>query len=128
MKRRDLLKMGAGAALVLVPTIGCAQGTAAPAPAPEAAEGVESILLTTSISRNHGHQVPLDALQALKLLRQTKTSGFVALDIQGSSGHAHSLELTHQELIALVVDGTLTKASTSGASHTHDVTLTLELK
>lgn len=128
MKRRELLKFGAGTALALIPAVGCAQGTPAPATGPEATQGSETILLAASISRNHGHQVPLTANEALKLLRQTKTSGFVALDLQGTSGHGHSLELTHQNLLDLVVEGTLTKDSTTDASHSHGVTLTLELK
>ncbi|MEK7358573.1 MAG: hypothetical protein AAB250_19160 [Bdellovibrionota bacterium] len=130
MKRRDLLKMGmgTGAALLLVPAVGCAQGTPAPAPSPQDPQGSSAdIVLNSAIGNNHGHEVPLNANQALKLLRQTKTSGFVQIEIQGTSGHGHGLELTHQELTSLVIDGTLTKNS-GGATHTHAVTLTLELK
>ncbi|MES2965461.1 MAG: hypothetical protein V4760_16380 [Bdellovibrionota bacterium] len=131
MKRRDVLRLGASSALILLPAIGCAQAGPSPVatPAPEqGAETLESIAFSSSVERNHGHSVPLTATAVLKLLRQTKTTSFVTIDIQGSSGHPHALELTHQELLTLVIDGILIKDSTEGAAHSHSVGLRLDLK
>jgi hypothetical protein len=106
------------------------------------------------IGRNHGHALDLNLVQALQLLRETAPrlpsvpeplpvadpsqppvpvkppqpiSTPALIDIQGSSGHPHSLELQHQELIDLFVKGTIRKASSTDAGHAHMVEINLTI-
>jgi hypothetical protein len=117
MDRRNLLKMGlmttAGLALFL-PKVSFAQ---------EAAQ--EEVQLTSVIGTNHGHELVMSPVEALKLLRQTRANGPVTLDIKGQSGHPHALVLTHDDLLALFDIGQVAKESTKVAGHTHVVTIRL---
>lgn len=117
MNRRNILKAGlttaAGLALFM-PKFSFAQETV-----------VEEILLQNDIGTNHGHELILTVVDVLKLLRQTREAAPVALDIKGKSGHPHALELTHEDLLTLFVDGQIAKDSTKVAGHIHQVTVRL---
>lgn len=96
-------------------------------PTPILAQTAESTTLTLQeeISRNHGHRVDLDPATALKLLRETKATGPILINIQGQSSHPHQISLHHEDLLSLFVEGTLTALSSLDASHTHEVILRL---
>jgi hypothetical protein len=119
MDRRDLLKAGlmttAGLALFM-PKVSFAQEAS-----------VEEVQLTSVIGTNHGHALVLSAVDALKLLRQTRANGPVTLDIKGQSGHPHALVLTHDDILALFDLGQIAKESTKVANHTHLVTIHLDV-
>lgn len=92
----------------------------------KAADG-EMVIVSETISANHGHQVGLDMADLINLLRQTKLTGSVTLDIQGASGHPHSIELIHEQLIDLFVDGNLVVISSKDAGHIHNVELIVDV-
>lgn len=97
------------------------------------------------IGRNHGHAFDLNLALALQLLRETAPrlsdapevppatpekppqliSTPAIIDIQGLSGHPHTLELQHQELLDLFVKGAIRKASSTDAGHAHLVEINL---
>jgi hypothetical protein len=48
-------------------------------------------------------------------------------DIMGASMHTHSVTLTAADFATLAQGGSVTKTSTSGGQHTHEVTVTCML-
>jgi hypothetical protein len=70
---------------------------------------------TGSISANHGHVAVIASAQL-------GTSGGVTLNIQGTSGHPHTVALTGAELSAIAGNQRVSKESSNDASHTHTVT------
>lgn len=122
LTRRDALKTGiaaAGLALVL-PRLSFAEE-----PVPPGDGQKQALELSSEIGRNHGHVLALTPAGAVALLRSTFRAAPAVLDIQGSSGHPHSLELGHEELLSLFVSGELVKDSTKVGGHTHPVTVRL---
>jgi hypothetical protein len=87
----------------------------------------KTIVVKNSITRNHGHGFEVDLAGLVLLLRETTASGEVLLDIQGTSGHAHSISLNSERLIQLLIDGTLEVESSKDAGHTHMITISLEV-
>ncbi len=129
MKRRDLLKYlpAMGAAIVLIPKLSIAEGTVPPVNAiPECEIPIDKakILLNVEIDRNHGHELVLNAQDALKALQLTKNvEQPLFFDIEGTSGHSHAVELNHNDLMILWVDGALTKKTSINAGHQHTFNL-----
>lgn len=93
----------------------------------QAAECSEELPVNGAISNNHGHAVDLDIKQVLQLLRQTNDGCPVEVDIQGDSGHPHSIQLSHQNLNQLLVQGEVEEVSSNVAGHTHKVLITLSV-
>ena len=85
----------------------------------------EELPVTNVIGNNHGHSLDLDIKKVLQLLRETNDSCPVELDIQGESGHPHSILLSHQNLLQLLVRGKIEEVSSNVAGHTHDVSIAL---
>ena len=125
MNRRSVLKAGMATAgfAMLLPKLSFAQQ----APNDPASSEMEEMILTAEISANHGHALNLSPVQALKLLRATKNSGPVSLDIKGQSGHPHAVAITHEDLLLLFEQGTLAKDSSLVAGHSHHVTIHLDV-
>ncbi len=86
-----------------------------------------NLQLTTVIDRNHGHTFVLQPIEALQLLRATRTGENQVFDIQGQSRHPHSLVISHAQLLALFVDGAVSLVSSEDAGHTHEVQLVLDV-
>lgn len=125
MTRRNILKTGmatAGFALLL-PKLSLAQQ----APNDPVPAGAEEMSLTTEIRSNHGHELSMNPVQALKLLRVTKDSGPVSLNIKGQSGHPHAITFTHEDLLVLFEQGLLLKESSLVAGHLHRVAIHLDV-
>lgn len=118
MNRRDLLKVGSmlGVGIVL-PKLALAQGTEA--------VSSDSVILSVEIGSNHGHELVLNPKHALLALRTTKNSGPVFFDIEGTAGHTHSIGLSHENLLALWVDGSFMSNTSIGAGHNHPFSIRL---
>lgn len=105
------------AVLAFVPALACDDGGGG-----EGEEGEESGEggdcsggAAGTVSSNHGHEAMLAA---------GVISGGAAtdLDIQGSSGHTHTVSLTADDLVMIAAGERVTITSSSGGGHTHDVT------
>ena len=70
---------------------------------------------TGAISANHGHTAVVAAAQL-------GASGGITLNIQGSSGHPHTVALSGAELSAIAANQRVSKESSNDAGHTHTVT------
>jgi hypothetical protein len=69
-----------------------------------------------TIGSNHSHTMTVSAADV--------TAGAEKeYDIQGTSGHPHSVTLTVADFTQLQSGSSVTKTSTSGGSHTHSVTI-----
>jgi hypothetical protein len=68
-----------------------------------------------AISANHGHTAVVAAAQL-------GASGGISLNIQGSSGHPHTVALSGAELSAIAANQRVSKESSNDAGHTHTVT------
>lgn len=116
MERRKFMITAAGA----LATIGVAGKAFAdegePTPQP-----VNKLEVTNRIGRNHGHDFDLTLEDLVLLLREASANGDVAIDIQGSSGHPHTLTLSADEITEILVAGTLVKNSSVDAGHPHPV-------
>lgn len=92
----------------------------------KAADG-EVVVVTTDIGTNHGHGFNLDMADIVKLLRELQPEEkTTTIDIQGSSGHAHDVSLSFDNLMTLLLQGVVVKES-QGGNHTHEVFIGLEI-
>lgn len=124
MTRRRVLQLTslAGAAMLL-PRLALSQTMIGSGDQP----GTGEAQIVTEISANHGHQLSLSPVSALVMLRETKQGQPVMADISGQSGHPHTIELNHADLLALFVDGQIVKVSSRDLGHQHQVTIRLEI-
>jgi len=117
MTRKDFLRsiVGAGVGAIGVAALaGCGgdDGGGGTVDAPAA-------VCTTpaaAIGTNHGHTITVS-------LADVNASADKTYDITGSGGHAHSLTVTAAQFLQIKGGTTLMITSTSGASHTHSVTV-----
>lgn len=118
MKRRtfftSLASVGGAALLTQVPSFAFG------------AEG-EVVNINEEISFNHGHMVALDIADVVRLMKETKANGPVTVDIKGQSGHPHSIELSHENLVDLLSLDSLTVESSVDAGHSHTVILSVAI-
>jgi hypothetical protein len=70
---------------------------------------------TGAISANHGHA-------AVVTSAQLAAGGGIALGIQGTADHAHSVTLAAADLTAIAANQRVSKDSTDGSGHSHTVT------
>ena len=131
MKRRDLLKYlpAITVAAVLIPRTSTAeeiQPQVDDLPECEIPVDKTKILLNIEIDRNHGHELVLNAQEALKALQLTKNAELpLFFDIEGKAGHSHAVELSHLDLMSLWTDGVLTKKTSINAGHQHTINLVI---
>ncbi len=92
-----------------------------------AADGDQQVFIDAGISSNHGHALSLTIAQVVEMFAETTEGKTKVLDIQGQSGHPHSIELSQEDLITLLVDRELDVQSTVDAGHAHGVSLVLEI-
>ncbi len=117
MNRRQMLQIGL--ATTGFAAIAPAMGFAADPPPPE-------LIVTSTISSNHGHEFSLTPVEAVKLLRSTKISGPVSVNIHGQSSHGHTVQLAHENFLALFVDGQIQIESSLAGPHSHSVLIKLD--
>ncbi len=122
MNRRDVLRTSVKSLSVLA---------LAPAFKPllaRAQEVKESVIaIAHEITNNHGHAVTMDLVQALSLLRASTDGQIQVVSIQGQSGHPHTLEMNHEELLQLFVTGILEKRSSEDFGHSHGVRIQMDI-
>jgi hypothetical protein len=68
-----------------------------------------------TVGSNHGHSAVITAAELT-------AGGAVSLDIQGSSAHPHTVELTAAEVMSIAANNRVAKESSVDASHSHTVT------
>jgi hypothetical protein len=120
--RRDALKtlLGVTSAGLAAAAVGSKSLFAQAGVSPQAVAS----LLSATISAKHGHQVDLDAAELLFTLRELKKDGGqVTVDIQGSSGHGHSIKFDFYQGLQLILEGSLVVKSSFGSGHNHEVEL-----
>ena len=94
---------------VAITISGCGGGSTTPTPTPTPADK------TGTISSNHGH---VAIITAAKL-----TAGAaISLDIQGSAGHTHTVELSAADITNIAANRQVAHESTNNSSHSHTVT------
>jgi hypothetical protein len=71
---------------------------------------------SAEIGTNHGHAVMIPAADV-------NAGAEMTYSIQGTSGHDHEITLTAADMTSLQGGGTVMVTSTTGASHTHEVTV-----
>ncbi len=67
------------------------------------------------ISANHGHDAVITAAQLI-------SGGALLLDIQGSSNHPHTVQLSSNEIMQIDNGTQVVKVSSNDDAHTHNVT------
>lgn len=75
-------------------------------------------VVESGISKNHGHDFLIELSDLVK-------AGGQALDIQGDSGHPHTIIVSNDQIIALMKGENVVIVSSKDAGHTHQVTLAL---
>jgi len=117
MKRRSFITTGTlGALAVGLTTIKPLKAQAIPA----------HPLIESTISRNHGHTLELDAHSLIKHMHESFKED-VLISIEGDSSHPHDIVLTKDNLLTLLENKTLTVESSEDAGHIHRVTIKLVL-
>lgn len=85
---------------------------AAPSSSAPAASGSDK---TGSISANHGHAAVITSAQLT-------AAGGIALGIQGTAGHNHTVTLAASEISAIAGSQRVSKESSNDSGHSHTVT------
>lgn len=127
MNRRQMIQISAGAALGLfaIPKIFRGGALAAIARADDPVKASVPLVFAVDIGNNHGHALVLDLDSVVRLLRKARVDGQVVIDIRGTSGHTHALDLNVFQVSEILEVGELVVESTLGASHKHPVKITL---
>ena len=71
---------------------------------------------TVNVASNHGHGLTIERADLDAAADKTYS-------IQGSSGHSHNLTVTAADFTTLATGRPVTTTTSTGATHTHDVTL-----
>lgn len=114
MQRRLFLKTAAGAV-----ALGATANLA------HAGDSVDGLIVTNEITNNHGHEVNLNLSDLVLLLREADQHGIAQVDIQGLSGHPHTIELDKMTIETILVDGSEVITSSEDFGHAHEVTIHL---
>ncbi len=123
MKRREFFNkaaisgLGLGAAALLLPKEAIA----------DLNENSEVGVLH-EISRNHGHELVMNLNDLLVVFRRLKLEEKITIDIKGKSRHAHSIELTFDQALNILLGETLVILSSKDAGHSHSVSVTLKIE
>ena len=115
MQRRQFFKT-AGAVTAAAATVGITSKAFA--------NDAETIEFQADITSNHGHDLQLDIVQVVELMGLTAQKT-VSLDIQGQSGHPHSIELDQASLVELLSQKSLSIESSEDFGHSHGVNIEL---
>ena len=119
LDRREFTLAAAMAALsgVAITISACGGGssptasTPAPTPAPPAAASDK----TAVIGSNHGHAGTITAAQLT-------AGGVLSLNIQGTSAHPHTVDLTAADMTSIAASQRVSKESSTDNGHSHSVT------
>lgn len=124
MKRKEFINRTLGTLAVAIPAmtlIGCSgsdsgDGNPDPEPNPDPNPGANCLEDGTnaSITANHGHSLTVSQQDVAAGVEKTYS-------IQGSATHDHSVTLTASDFTTLQGNTSISKLSTSGDGHTHNV-------
>ena len=96
---------------------GCGSSSSSMPPSPTPAPIGAPTDLTGSISANHGHTAVITGAEI--------TAGSaIALDIQGSATHTHTVQISQADLTSLKNRQAVSRDSTNNSGHMHTVTFT----
>lgn len=123
MDRRNFLATQSASAV----TIGALGLLSSRVLAQEVPECPKEASFTSEIARNHGHELVLSISAVLRALQQSQVTPVATFDIQGTSGHPHSIGLSGAQIVELLSKGSLALDSSVGAGHTHQVAIQLVL-
>ena len=84
---------------------------------PDTGGGTECLSPATSIGGNHGHTMEVSAADVEAGAEKT-------YDIQGSSGHPHSVTITADQFATLASELSLSVESTTDSGHSHTIMVT----
>ena len=120
LDRREFTLAAAMAILsgVAITVSGCGGGSsssaspAAPTSSTPAASGGDK---TGSISANHGHAAVITSAQLT-------AAGGIALGIQGTASHPHTVTLAASDISAIAGNQRVSKESSNDSAHSHTVT------
>ncbi len=119
LTRKDFLRLGAGAATLVIVLSGCdeedSDGQADGAGTGEGGDCTGDGTAQIASTHGHGLTVPHADIEA----GEGKD-----YDITGSAAHSHSIMLTANHMADLAAGMSVTVVSTSGGGHTHQVTIT----
>ncbi len=87
-------------------------GTGTPSPTPTPAPAQDKM---GAVSNNHGHVAVITGAQLT-------AGGALQLNIQGTSSHQHTVDLTAGEVASIAANQQVSKASSTDNSHSHTVT------
>lgn len=120
MQRREILKGMTGvlglSAVSMLPSVSFAN---------EQQHG--NLTVQSEITRNHGHALEMSLEDLIVLLRQLndENTSEVAVDIQGDSGHPHTIFMTQELVMQVLLGDTVEVESSVDAGHAHFVTIVL---
>jgi len=118
MNRKSFLQKLSGVMLVGIPafiSVSCSSDSEDP-PAPNTEEDCLGNGTSSSIGSNHGH--------SLTVSKEDVDAGVeTQYNIQGTSGHSHSVTLSESNFASLKNNQTISVTSTTGSGHTHPVTV-----
>jgi len=116
--RRDFTVRSALAVLggVAITITGCGDSDSptSPAPTPPAPPPAARGDVTGVVGANHGHVAVVTGAQLT-------AAGALVIDITGSAGHPHRVEITSTELSAIASSQRVSKVSTTDFGHNHTV-------
>jgi len=95
----------------------CGGGSSSPASptSPTSSTPASGTDKTGSISSNHGHSAVITSAQLT-------AAGGIALGIQGTAGHPHTVTLAGSDLSAIAGSQRVSKESSNDSGHSHTVT------
>jgi hypothetical protein len=121
LDRREFTLAAAMAALsgVAITISACGGGSSptasTPAPTPTPAPPAAASDKTAVVGSNHGHSAVITGAQLT-------AGGTLSLNIQGTSAHPHTVELTAADLTAVAASSRVSKESSTDNGHSHSVT------
>jgi hypothetical protein len=80
-------------------------------------DGNGSASCKAAIGTNHGHSMSLSAADVMAGVDKT-------YDIQGSSAHSHTVDISAEEFAGMTAGTVLSVTSSTDAGHAHEVTIT----
>lgn len=124
MKRREFFNkaavssLGLGAAALILPKTAVASLTNG---------NEEEPIVLHEISRNHGHVLALELTDLLVLFRRLNEEKTISIDITGRSRHAHSIELSFENTLNILLGETVQIVSSKDSGHSHAVSISLKI-
>jgi hypothetical protein len=128
MNRRSLLRVSGFTALGLLAAHSALGQTQSAIGAGDDDTVGDELVLTSAITRNHGHEFATLTLTEIVLLLQqihAQNETPVVINIKGKSSHPHAVELNTENLVQLLASGKVEIESSVDSGHAHTLSLKL---